>query len=207
METSWRIWLTKVTQERLARKILTTQTYGICHITLCFTPRNLTRSTLWFDKYACQCINTVPARTDRFHVWHLAMFYQVWVSPSDCNYLWFLWWSDGDLDKDPEEYQMLVHLFGGASSPSCANFALKKTAQNNKAAFDTIPVEISTSMIVWNQSPLILELELELFIWWENSMKCWPKEDFVSLSGYQIQETWSTAFPKQKEHLQLRTST
>ena len=69
------------------------------------------------------------------------MFYQVRVSPSDCDYLRFLWWPDGDLNKDPEEYQMLVHLFGGASSPSCANFALKKTAEDNKAAFDTITVE------------------------------------------------------------------
>ena len=70
-----------------------------------------------------------------------AMFYQVRVSPSDCDYLRFLWWPDGNLDKDPEEYQMLVHLFGGASSPSCANFALKKTAEDNKAAFDAITVE------------------------------------------------------------------
>ena len=70
-----------------------------------------------------------------------AMFYQVQVRPSDCDYLRFLWWPDGDLHKDPEEYQMLVHLFGGASSPSCANFALKKTAEDNKAAFDAITVE------------------------------------------------------------------
>ncbi|XP_068738205.1 uncharacterized protein, partial [Montipora capricornis] len=70
-----------------------------------------------------------------------AMFYQVQVPPRDCDYLRFLWWPDGDLNKDPEEYQMLVHLFGGASSPSCANFALKKTAEDNKAAFDAITVE------------------------------------------------------------------
>ena len=70
-----------------------------------------------------------------------AMFYQVRVPPSDCDYLRFLWWPDGDLDKDPEEYQMLVHLFGGASSPSCANFALKKTAEDNMSAFDAITVE------------------------------------------------------------------
>ena len=30
---------------------------------------------------------------------------------------------------------MRVHLFGGASSPSCANFALKKTTQDNKTEF------------------------------------------------------------------------
>ena len=31
---------------------------------------------------------------------------------------------------------MRVHLFGGTSSPSCANFALKKRAQDNKADFN-----------------------------------------------------------------------
>ena len=70
-----------------------------------------------------------------------SMFYQVQVSPSDCNYLRFLWWPDSDPNKDPEEYQMLVHLFGGASSPNCATFALKITTEDNKAAFDAITVE------------------------------------------------------------------
>ena len=64
------------------------------------------------------------------------MFYQVRVRPSDCNYLRFLWWPDGNLEADPEEYQMLVHLFGSVSSPSCANFALKKTAEYNKENYD-----------------------------------------------------------------------
>ncbi|XP_068697397.1 uncharacterized protein [Montipora foliosa] len=31
---------------------------------------------------------------------------------------------------------MLVHLFGSVSSPSCANFALKKTAEDNKENYD-----------------------------------------------------------------------
>ena len=45
------------------------------------------------------------------------MFYQVRVRPSDRNYLRFLWWPDGNLEKEPEEYKMSVHLFGGAPSP------------------------------------------------------------------------------------------
>ncbi|KAK3739650.1 hypothetical protein QZH41_003863 [Actinostola sp. cb2023] len=36
---------------------------------------------------------------------------------------------------------MMVHLFGGASSPSCANFALQKTAIDNAADFDTTTVK------------------------------------------------------------------
>lgn len=36
---------------------------------------------------------------------------------------------------------MNVHLFGGASSPSCTNFVLKKTARNNAAYFDDKTIE------------------------------------------------------------------
>ena len=65
-----------------------------------------------------------------------AMFHQVRVKPGDCSAMRFLWWPDGDLDSEPEEHMMTVHLFGGVSSPSCANFALCKTAEDNKALFD-----------------------------------------------------------------------
>ena len=70
-----------------------------------------------------------------------AMFHQVRVRPSDCEALSFLWWPDGNLDAQPEEYQMRVHLFEGASSPSCANFALKRTAEDNKEDFDPQTIE------------------------------------------------------------------
>ena len=36
---------------------------------------------------------------------------------------------------------MRVHLFGSASSPSCANFALKKTAKDNEAEFSPEVIE------------------------------------------------------------------
>ena len=44
------------------------------------------------------------------------------------NYLRFLWWDNEDLKGDPVEYRMTVHLLGATSSPGCANFALKTTA-------------------------------------------------------------------------------
>ena len=64
------------------------------------------------------------------------MFYQVRVPIEDSRYLRFLWWPSGEMDKEPEEFQMLVHLFGGVSSPSCANYALQKTAEDNAEHFD-----------------------------------------------------------------------
>ena len=64
------------------------------------------------------------------------MFHQVQVCASDCDALRFLWWPNGNLHSNPGEYHMIVHLFGGTSSTSCANFTLKKTAQDNKAYFN-----------------------------------------------------------------------
>jgi len=65
------------------------------------------------------------------------MFLQVRVDPKDCDMLRFLWWPEGELDKRPAEFQMLVHLFGATSSPSCANFALRRTADDNQSEFDS----------------------------------------------------------------------
>ena len=69
-----------------------------------------------------------------------AMFHQVKVNEVDRGALRFLWWADGDLDSQPEEYRMAVHLFGATSSPSCSAYALKRTAIDNKNSFsaDTV---------------------------------------------------------------------
>ena len=32
---------------------------------------------------------------------------------------------------EPAEYQMMVHIFGGVCSPSCATFALQRVAEDN----------------------------------------------------------------------------
>lgn len=60
-----------------------------------------------------------------------SMFHQVRVSKSDIGFLRFLWRTDGNIDKDPKDHRMLVHLFGAALSPSCASFALQRTAEDN----------------------------------------------------------------------------
>ena len=57
-----------------------------------------------------------------------AMFHQLKVDGIHRDYLRFLWWDDENFDSDPVEYRMTVHLFGATSSPGCANFALKTTA-------------------------------------------------------------------------------
>ncbi|KAK3741635.1 hypothetical protein QZH41_008310 [Actinostola sp. cb2023] len=66
-----------------------------------------------------------------------SMFYQVHVRPEDSDYLRYLWWPGGDLNQEPEELQMRVHLFGGVSSP----FGLRKTADDNRTDFAEETVE------------------------------------------------------------------
>lgn len=64
-----------------------------------------------------------------------SMFHQVRVDKSHVNYLRFLWWPQGNTSMAPKEYRMLVHIFGAVYSPSCANFALQKTADDNECQF------------------------------------------------------------------------
>ena len=62
------------------------------------------------------------------------MFYQFYVDPKHRDFLRFLWY-DGDLNKPPAEYRMTVHLFGASSSPGCANFGLKRAADEGEDKF------------------------------------------------------------------------
>ena len=51
-----------------------------------------------------------------------AMFHQMRVPENQRSLLRFLWWEHGDLRM---EVEICVHLFGGNSSPSWSNYALK----------------------------------------------------------------------------------
>ena len=64
------------------------------------------------------------------------MFYQVKVTPDDRDYLRFFWWPTGNMDLVPVQYRMKVHLFGATSSPSCANYALRQTVEDNQDYFE-----------------------------------------------------------------------
>ena len=69
-----------------------------------------------------------------------AMFHHVRVIERDCGALRFLWWPHGDIAKEPVDHQMLVHIFGATSSPSCASYALRKSATDNASDFDKLTV-------------------------------------------------------------------
>ena len=72
-----------------------------------------------------------------------AMFYQVKVPKVERDFLRFLWWEGGNTNGKIIEYRLTVHLFGACSSPSIANFALKRVIEDfglgiSGAACDTI---------------------------------------------------------------------
>ena len=64
------------------------------------------------------------------------MFHQVYVDPKDFDVFRFLWWPDGELKEQLQEYRMDRHLFGATSSPKVANFCIKKTALIYGTEFD-----------------------------------------------------------------------
>ncbi|XP_043242095.1 uncharacterized protein LOC122391859 [Amphibalanus amphitrite] len=64
-----------------------------------------------------------------------SMFYQVTVPESDRDLLRFLWWPEGDISAEPKDFRMKVHIFGASSSPSCSNFALRRTADDCRSRY------------------------------------------------------------------------
>ena len=64
-----------------------------------------------------------------------SMFHQIGISEQDRDLWRFLWWEDGNLENELQECRMKVYAFGAVCSPSCANFVLRKTAEDNKLDF------------------------------------------------------------------------
>ena len=59
-----------------------------------------------------------------------AMFHQVHVRSGHRDLLRYLWWRDGDPAEEVEAWRMRVHPLGLKSSPSCASYALLRTASD-----------------------------------------------------------------------------
>ena len=64
-----------------------------------------------------------------------AMFHQVLVAEKDRKLLRFLWWEDRNINNSIVGFEMGVHVFRGTSSPSCCNYALKRTALDNEEKY------------------------------------------------------------------------
>ena len=54
------------------------------------------------------------------------MYYQLIVSEYQQTFIKFLWWNDHNIDEDPIDFAISAHVFGRASSVSCANYVLRR---------------------------------------------------------------------------------
>ena len=63
------------------------------------------------------------------------MFHQFHASEPDRNYLHFLWWENGDMSQEPQDFRMKVHLYGAASSPGCANYGFRSLAKEYEVQY------------------------------------------------------------------------
>ena len=77
----------------------------------------------------------------------------------------FLWWKHGNLANEVEYYEISVHLFDGASSLSCSNYALNRTSIDHQKRFG----EVATKSIQRNfyvddmlKSSVDIETEINL---------------------------------------------
>ncbi len=64
-----------------------------------------------------------------------AMFHQVKVSQKHVEFLRFLWWHNGKVRQPLVDFRTKVHIFGATSSPSCADYALKRVCDDNTALY------------------------------------------------------------------------
>ena len=60
-----------------------------------------------------------------------AMCNQVNIPVKQINFIWFLWWINSDTQNEVVDHDVTAHVFGCIYSPSCWNYALKKTAVGN----------------------------------------------------------------------------
>ena len=66
-----------------------------------------------------------------------SIFHHFVLAEEDRDLLRFLWWLDRNPPKDVIDYRMKVHLFGASSSPGCANFGLRRAADDGEEDFGT----------------------------------------------------------------------
>lgn len=56
------------------------------------------------------------------------MFHRFHVTFEDRDFLRFLWWKNWNIEREPKEYRVQVHVLWAASSPGCANYGMKYLA-------------------------------------------------------------------------------
>ena len=69
------------------------------------------------------------------------MFHQIRVPKQDRELFRFVWWENGSTEGKLKDYRMAAHLFGSVSSSACANFVLRRTADDNQSNFSPLAIQ------------------------------------------------------------------
>ena len=123
------------------------------------------------------------------------MFHQVQVTQEHRDLLRFLWWEDGDTRKTPQDYRMTVHLFGATSSPGCANFALKSTANDHESELGSAAADFRRNDFYVDDGLKSVATADEATALIKNAREMCFKGGFKSLPAYQSPAERKTARP------------
>ena len=75
------------------------------------------------------------------------MFCHVRLHPEDCKYHRYLW-RDIETDRQPDVYEMNCLVFGDRSSPCEANYAVQRTAEDNKGRWPAAAAVVERDIFV-----------------------------------------------------------
>ena len=94
------------------------------------------------------------------------MFLQVGVLPAEQSVLRFLWREDPSMKI--EVYQYTKHKFGAKDSPTCANYALLRTARDNNSDFPEAAQAVCQKLYMDNyldslESPIMVKKNIARF--------------------------------------------
>ena len=81
------------------------------------------------------------------------------MNSDDADSLRFIWLEDINSDEKPDIYQMLVHIFRGKDLPSCAKYAVRRTASDHGSKSDAPVAECVNRS--FNMDDLLKSLETE----------------------------------------------
>jgi len=110
-----------------------------------------------------------------------AMFNQVAVPEEDQTVLRFVWRRTPEHRVDA--YQYVRHIFGAKCSPTCSNYALRRTAQDNK---DSFPLEAEVVERNFNMDDLFKSVPSLLEAY---SLQV-GLVNLLSLGGFRLRELW-----------------
>ncbi|KAK0133430.1 hypothetical protein N1851_031061 [Merluccius polli] len=128
------------------------------------------------------------------------MFHQVRVAKEHINFLRFLWWPNGEISKELVEHSMTVHIFGAVFSPSCATFALLKTADDNQDDYSE-----ETHLFVDDCLKAVNSAEQALFLYQQLSELCGWKGGFHLNKWISSDRTVLAAIPEQDRAKEVRS--